>query len=246
MARIFAGGVFATVAVLVVGVAIALPPFLQPPRGPPVLLAFSITSENDNIYDWCSGLSDILKNNNVDAVVFFSGVIAENHPQCVVSFGENIDIGSSTYGYKNLTAMMEYSEQLKEIQDGKNAVDLAGDLNSKSFRAPHGSVDDDIYSLLSRSGILADFSYTDRYHKYHQGNFIWFRTTVYNASSISGEYIRESQYDEDDRPIQIDIDNTVPLSKIQEIISALKDKRANFLNASELTGIELTVRGGGQ
>ncbi|MEP0826221.1 MAG: polysaccharide deacetylase family protein [Nitrososphaera sp.] len=246
MARIFLGGLFATVAVLVVGVAIALPPFLQPPRGPPIMLAFSITKENDNIFDWCSGLSDILRNNDVDAVVFFSGVIAENHPQCVNSFGENIDIGSSTYGYKNLAAITDYSEKLKEVQNGKNAVDFAGDLDSKSFRAPYGSVDDDIYSLLGRSGILADFSYTDRYHKYYQGNFIWFRITVYNASSISGEYIRASQYNEDDRPIQIDIDNTVPLSKIQEIIDALKDKRANFLNASELTGIELTVRGGRQ
>ncbi|AFU59964.1 putative polysaccharide deacetylase family protein [Candidatus Nitrososphaera gargensis Ga9.2] len=246
MTRTFVGGIFATVAVLVVGVAIALPPFLQPPRGPPVMLAFSIINENNDVPYWCSEVSDILKKNNLDAVVFFSGIIAENHPQCVASFGENVDIGSSTYNYGNLTAIADYSEQLKEILDGKNAVDLAGDLNSKSFRAPYGSTDENIYSLLARSEILADFSYTDRYHKYHEGNFIWFRVTVYNASSISGAFIRDLQYDENDRPIQIDIDNTVPLSKVQEIVDALKDKRANFLNASELTGIELTVRGGRQ
>jgi peptidoglycan/xylan/chitin deacetylase (PgdA/CDA1 family) len=243
MARIYTGGLVATVAVLVVGVVVALPPFLQLPRGPPVLLAFNITSD-DNMPTWCFEVSDTLEKNRLDAVVFFSGNITEKYPQCVASFDGNIDIGSSTYSYKNLTNITDYSEQLREIQEDKNAVDLAGNLDSRSFRAPYGNTDNNIYSLSNRSGILADFSYSDRYHKYYQGKFIWFRITGYNASSISGEYIRDLQYDENDRPVQIDIDNTVPLNKVQEIIGSLKDKRANFLNASELTGIQLTIRGG--
>jgi peptidoglycan/xylan/chitin deacetylase (PgdA/CDA1 family) len=245
MTRIFAGGVIATVSVIVVGVAIALPPFLQPPRGPSVLLAFSIVSD-ENMPDWCSEVSNFLDENKLHAVVFFSGEMAENHSQCVASFGENIDIGSSTYSYKNLATITDYSEQLREIQEGKNAVGLTGNLDSKSFRAPFGGTDDNIYSLLSRSGILADFSYSDRYHKYYQGQFIWFGITVYNASSISGESVKDLQHDENDRAIQIDIDNTVPVSRIREIIGTLKDERAQFLNASELTGIQLTIREGVQ
>jgi peptidoglycan/xylan/chitin deacetylase (PgdA/CDA1 family) len=172
--------------------------------------------------------------------------MAENHSQCVASFGENIDIGSSTYSYKNLATITDYSEQLREVQEGKNAVGLAGNLDSKSFRAPFGGTDDNIYSLLNRSGILADFSYSDRYHKYYQDQFIWFGITVYNASSTTGESLKDLQHDENDRPIQIDIDNSVPMSRIREIIGTLKDERAQFLNASVLTGIQLTIRGGMQ
>jgi hypothetical protein len=44
--------------------------------------------------------------------------------------------------------------------------------------------------------------------------------------------------------MQIDFDNTVPTSKIDEIIRALQEKQVVFVNASELTGIPLTIRGG--
>jgi peptidoglycan/xylan/chitin deacetylase (PgdA/CDA1 family) len=244
MARIVTGGIVATVAVIIVGVVVALPPFLQPPKGPSVLLSFNIVNDN-NMPVWCRGLADILSKNQLDAAVFFSGEIAEKYPECVSSFGENVDIGSSTYSYRNLTGISDYTEQLRQVGDGKKAVDLAGNFDSKSFRAPYGSTDENIYSLLSRSGILADFSYSDRYHKYYEDKFIWFELIVYNASSpsVSAEYIRTNLPDgRTGEPINIDIDNSVPLDKVQQIIDVLQDKGSNFVNASELTGIALTTR----
>jgi hypothetical protein len=246
MVKIVAGGIIATVAVIIIGVVVALPPFIQPPKAAAqVLLTFSIANE-DNMPTWCDDLKDIVAKDHLHAVVFFTGKVAEKHPECVSSFDENIDIGSSTYSYQTLPAIQDYSEQLKEVEAGKKAVDIAGSLNSKSFKAPHDRSDDNIYSLLSRNGILADFSYADRYHKVHEDKFIWFKATVYNASSttVSEESISKLQIDKDNGPVQIDFDNTVPPSKINEIIHALQDKKVVFVNASELTGIPLTIRGG--
>lgn len=245
MTRIVAGGIGATVAVIVLGVVVALPPFLQPPKGPTVLLSFNIVNDN-NMPDWCYEIAKIIAKNDLNAVVFFPGEIAAKYPQCVSSFGENVDIGSSTYSYNNLTTIPDYTEQLREVGEGKKAVDLAGNLDSKSFRAPYRSTDENIYSLLSRSGILADFSYADRYNKYYDDKFIQFKLTVYNASSpsISAEYIRTSLPDgQTSEPFNVDIDNSVPLNKVQQIIDVLQNKNMDFVNASELAGVPLTVRG---
>jgi peptidoglycan/xylan/chitin deacetylase (PgdA/CDA1 family) len=249
MAKIVAGGITATIVVIAVGVIIALPPFLQPPKGASVLLSFNIVNDNENMPDWCNGLADILSKERVHAVIFFSGVLAEKYPQCVSSFGENVDIGSSTYSYRRLTGISDYTEQLREVEDGKKAVDLAGNLDSKSFRAPYGSTDENIYSLLSRSGILSDFSYPDRYNKYHEGQFIWFELVVYNASSpsVSAEYIRTSIPDtQTDKVSNVDMDNSVPLDKVTQIIDALQSKGSHFVNVSEVTGIPSTVRAEGE
>lgn len=244
MARIVAGGIGATVVVIVVGVAVALPPFLQPPAGPAVLLSFNIVNDDD-MPGWCYDLAGILAREKLPAIIFFSGEIAAKYPQCVTSFGENVDIGSSTYGYRNLTEISDYTEQLREVGEGKKAVDLAGNLDSKAFRAPYGSTDDNIYSLLSRSGILADFSYNDRYNKYHEDKFIRFELNVFDASSasITTEQIGTNLPDEKTGdPSKVDIDNSVSLNKVQQIINALQDNGADFLNASELADITLTVR----
>jgi peptidoglycan/xylan/chitin deacetylase (PgdA/CDA1 family) len=246
MVKIVAGGIIATVAVIIMGVIVALPPFIQPPKATAqVLLTFSIVSEN-NMPTWCDDLKGIFARDRLHAVVFFTGKIAEKYPECVGSFDENVDIGSSTYSYKTFPSIQDYSEQLNEVKEGKKAVDISGSLNSKSFKAPHDSSDDNIYSLLSRNGILADFSYSDRYHKVHEDKFIWFKATAYNASSttVSKESISKLQIDRDSGPVEIDFDNTVPTSKIDEIIRILQDKKVVFVNASELTGIQLTIRGG--
>jgi len=245
MAKIIAGGIIATVAVIIVGVIVALPPFLQPAKAETqVLLTFSIINE-DNMPTWCDDLKSIIDKDSLHAVVFFSGKMAEKYPECVRSFGEKIDIGSSTYGYQTLPSLQDYSLELKEVEEGKKAVDTAGGLNSMSFKAPHDISDDNIYSLLSRNGILADFSYTDRYHKFYEDKFIWFKASVYNASSatVSADSIRKLSIDRN-IPVQIDFDNTVPISKIDEILQILRDRNVAFVNASELTGIQLTVRGG--
>jgi hypothetical protein len=76
MANIVAGGIAATIGILVIGVIISAQPFLQPSKGPSVLLAFSIVSD-ENMPDWCDDISQILNDDNIDAVVFFSGEVAE-------------------------------------------------------------------------------------------------------------------------------------------------------------------------
>jgi peptidoglycan/xylan/chitin deacetylase (PgdA/CDA1 family) len=243
MTKMLLGGITATTAVLVVGIVIALPPFIQPPRAH-VLLSFSIVTDA-NMPNWCYELASILKQDHLDAIVFFSGEIAEKYPECVRSFDNNVDIGSSTFSYQRLPGIPDYLEQLREVEQGKKAVDLAGNLDSKVFKAPYSSTDENIYSLLSRNGILADFSYEDHYNKYYQKQFIWFNMTNYNASTsfINATYIKNADHAVGGFPFQISIDNTVPLSKINGIIGVLKDDKAVFNSASELTGIQLTVRG---
>ncbi len=243
MASIVLGGVIATVVVIVIGIIVALPPFLQPSRGPSVLLAFNVVSDK-NMPTWCREVSDTLNRNEIDSVVFFTGRVAQKYPECVASFDNNVDIGSSTYSYKNLSEIPDYLVQLQEVSAGKEAVDLAGNLESRSFRAPYGSTDENIYSILSRSNISADFSYGDRYHKYHEDQFIWFPIAVYDGSSITDEFLREELTDGNQRSIQINLDNSVPISRVREIIGLLKDNRADFRSASELTSMQLTIRGG--
>ena len=159
-----AGGIVATVAMIVIGVIVSIQPFLQPPKGPVTLLAITI-ADNEEMPRWCEKVAEILNAGRIDAVVFFSGMIAQENPGCVTSFDGHIDIGSSTYGNENLTSMADYSVQLTEVSLGKKAVDEAGNLESRSFKAPYYATDENIYSLLSRSDIVADFSYRDRYHK---------------------------------------------------------------------------------
>ena len=236
-----AGGIVATVVVIVIGVLVSIQPFLQPPKGPATLLVITI-GNNENMQHWCEDVAAILNEGRIDAVVFFSGKVAQENPRCVTSFDDHIDIGSSTYGYTKLTNITDYSVQLNEVTSGKKAVDEAGNLDSRSFRAPYDATDENIYSLLSRSEIVADFSYRDRYHKVHEGQFIWFEITVIDLPSLDGT-IRNLELPENG-PIQVNVDNTVPVEDVESAILELKEKRAHFVNASELTGLELTVRKG--
>src|SRR5690242_19511689 len=88
----------ATGTVLVFGIIMIVPEFLQ--TGPPqtFILSFSINDEK-NMPTWCQDLSIILKKQDVKAVVFITGKIADQYPQCVTSFSNNVDIGSQTYDY---------------------------------------------------------------------------------------------------------------------------------------------------
>ncbi|HEV8387621.1 MAG TPA: polysaccharide deacetylase family protein [Nitrososphaera sp.] len=239
MTSIVAGGIVATIVVIVIGVIVSIQPFFQPPKGQATLLVISIVSD-ENMPTWCENVAKLLNDGKINAAVFFSGKVAQENPGCVTSFNEHIDIGSSTYGYEKLTEVTDYSTQLSEVTAGKKAVDEAGNLDSRSFRAPYGATDENIYSLLSRSEIVADFSYKDRYHKFHDGQFIWFEITVIDLTS-SDEKISDIEFPKD-RPIQVNIDNTVPIEDVESAILQLKEKNAEFLNASELTGLELTIR----
>ena len=81
----------------------------------------------------------------------FLGKLAESYPKCVTLFSSNdgIDIGSSTYNYINLTSTQDYLLTLEEVKEGKRAVDSIGRLDSKLFKAPSGSTNQNIYSLLT-------------------------------------------------------------------------------------------------
>jgi len=240
--NLYLGGIIATISIVILGIIIALPPFFQPIHRNNTLLVFSIINA-DNIPAWCIELSDLLETNNVGAAVFISGKIAEDHPDCLKSFDMTaVDIGSSTYNYTDLTLPADYAMLVEEVRMGKEAIDKVGGIDSKSFKAPYGKTDENIYSLLNRSGILADFSYQDRYHKFYEGQFIRFDAAVYDAKTQSGFKSFLDANADTEKTIQVNMDNTVPISEIGTIIDELKDKQVTFVNGSTLTGLDLTKR----
>jgi len=172
--------------------------------------------------------------------VFITGQAAEQYPQCVSYFSEKVDIGSQTYSNSNLTSIADYSLKLREVEQGKTAVDNAGKLTSGIFRAPFGAVDEDIYSLLTRSGIQADFSYNQQYNVFEKGRFIKYAAAGYNGYATSPGLFAELSAA---KPIIIFFDNTRPVSEIEQFLSGLKLDRFKIMNASELVGFSLTNRG---
>lgn len=217
-----------------------IPTYIQPISPHYFLLTFSIHENVDQT--WCDNLASTIKKHNIKATIFFSGEIAENFPECVKTFPSNVDIGSQTYHYVSLLSIPDYTLQLKEIQQGKQAVDNAGNLNSKLFKAPYGTTDDDIYSLLTRSNILADFSYNNQYNKYYDGQFIKFQLKSYNGTNNTAEFFHNLPTND---PIVINFDSSTPVNYIDNLISKIKSKNTIFLDASELTGLRLTIRNEG-
>src|ERR1700756_5493706 len=141
-------GAIITGIVISMGVLLILPEFLRPSPTQPILLSFSITNEQ-NLPNWCHDLSYVLEKNNVKAAVFVIGKVAERHPDCVTGFPQDVDIGSESYDHVALTSISDYTTQLAEVKNGKAAVDKAGNLDSKLFKAPYGATDANIYSLLN-------------------------------------------------------------------------------------------------
>lgn len=231
----------ATSLVILGGVAIVLPDFIRVQEPTRLLLTFDIIYDI-KLPDWCNDLSDLLEYENVHAAVFISGKIAQKYPNCLNSFKDGIDIGSQTYNYVNLNSISDYSQKLLEIKNGKEAVDSAGNLDSKLFRAPFGNTDDNIYSLLHRSNILADFSYDSQYNKFQNGKFIKYEISKYNYSEITNEIINYTE--QTDEPILLNFDNTIEISNIKEIISEIKLHPIKFVSASELVETKLTIRHG--
>ncbi len=207
----------------------------------PVMLSFSIVDDN-NAPEWCRSLSTILKKHSVKATVFVTGRVADQHSECVTVFGSSIDIGSQTYSYVDLTSISDYTVQLEEVRRGKQAVDIAGNIDSRLFKAPYGATDENIYSLLSRSDILADFSYDRQYNKYHDGQFIRFNLTAYDGSAYPVDFFLTFTVTE--TPVLIGFDNSTPVEQIDDFVSRLKSGGIHFVNASEVTGLDLTLREG--
>ena len=217
-----------------------------------VLLAFSIADDKDAA-TWCKDLSSMLAKQQVKAAVFVTGEVAQSSPNCVSSFSSDIDVGSQTYSYSNLTAISDYSAALEEVKAGKQAVDKAGNLDSRLFKAPYGAADQNIYSLLSRSGIMADFSYKGQYNKYENSQFVKYDIKSVEGNTSGLELFSLISRDGDRTPqmtrvpVVINFDSLMSVAQIDEFVSHLKSGYNNirFVNASDLTGLSLTVRPGG-
>lgn len=249
-------GIISTGTIIVLGIAMVIPAFTQhkPDRSiPSVMLSFSIMNSEGEISNWCQSLSSVLEKHNVRATVFVSGLIAESHPECVSSFAQIVDIGSQTYGYVDLTSISDYSEAIEQVEKGKQLVDEAGGIDSRLFRAPYGKTDENIYSLLSERGIIADFSYVSQYNRYENNQFV-----RYDLKTLAGDtdgmrlFSLVSQDDDVVRPsepvpIAIQFDNTMEVDQVDTFISKLKADYPNeiqFVNASDVVGLDLTVRRG--
>lgn len=237
--KIAQAGIISTSIVVIMGVFIILPPYLPAQKPLVTLLAFDI-KDDQNMPQWCYDLSSMLQDRNVTATIFVTGQVAQKYPSCVSSLAERNDIGSLTYDYFNLTGQ-DYGIQLDEVKSGKDAVDSAGHINSRVFKAPYGQTDGNIYSLLNQSGIVADFSYQNQYNKFYGGQFIRFDDAAYDGTAHAPEFFHGLPTD---KPVVIDFNNTTPVSEIDDFVSHLKSRHLLLIDASELTGMDLTVRGG--
>ena len=236
--------ILATGLIIVIGIIMIIPLFLRQSHQslpkPQVMLSFNISEDADAV-EWSQDLSAILKSYDLGASVFIMGKVAEQYPQCLTVFSEKVDIGSQTYNNVNLTEISDYSLKLQEIQQGKQAVDQAGNIVSKLFRAPFMVTDQDIYSLLSRSEILADFSYPEQYNVYVQGHFIKYEAAVYKYSQNSVDLVSKIQ--DTTRPQLVIFDNCDSITEIKNFLASLNMQKIDIINASDLTGQVLTVRG---
>lgn len=244
--KMIQAGTIATGIVILIGLAIILPVYFQkrPISESAVLLSFSIINDN-NVAKWCNDLSSILEKYDLKATVFITGKVAETNPDCVSTFSSTtIDIGSQTYNYVNLTSIPDYTVALEEVRNGKEVLDKTGNLNSRLFKAPYGSTDEDIYSFLTRSGIVADFSYAEHYNKYENGKFIKYELAVYDGRGNSSDQLNNIVSSNKGMPVLVNFDNSISIDQIDTFISKLKSMSDNiyFINASDLMGINLTER----
>jgi hypothetical protein len=231
-----------TVLVLIGGFAMISPLFFGPQQlqAEPkqvVMLSFSIT-ESDNVTDWCRNVSSLLTSYDLPATVFLEGKTAELHPQTVACFSNKVTFGSQTYDSTNLAVISDYSLKLLEIQQGKISVDNAAKVNSTVFLAPNKITDDDIYSLLSRSGIMADFSYNDHFNLYQNGQFIKIEVEVIDAHSHSADSLLSLP--QTSKPIIVQFDNGLTVQQVDSFLRGIQAGTFDFVNSSELVGFVQT------
>lgn len=223
-----------TALVIIVGFAMISPLFYAPTTEEnseqQVMLSFAV-SKTDGAIDWCESVSTILFKYDLPATVFFVGEVAEQNPSAVTCFNDKVAIGSQTYSNVDLSSLSDYSQKLWEVQQGKLAVDQAGNINSKVFRTSK-STDADIYSLLSRSNITADFSYNNQYNVYQNDRFVKVEAKVFEAHGHSPDYFLIKA--QSSKPIIIEFDNSWLPSEIDSFLMQLKTGDFEFVNASQL------------
>jgi len=237
--KLIFGAIIATASVIFLGVLIVSPSFFPSEKHADVMLVLNIY-DRPNLDNWCRELSIFLAAENVVGTIFISGDVAKKNPSCVTSFSEKFDVGSQTYSFIPLTQISDYSIQLEEIKKGQDSINEIGNLDSKLFKAPHGETDENIYSLLSNNGILADFSYQNQYNKYYDNKFLKFDLLTFNSQDISSSSLRVVE--SSTIPVQIEFNSSMSLEEIQKIILQIKSSNIDFVTASEITKIELTRR----
>ena len=92
---------------------------------------------------------------------------------------------------------------------------------------------------------IADFSYTDQYNKYQDGQFIKYDLIAHNGSSSpSNDFLNSLSSSSIKKPVMVVFNNSIPINQIDSFIAKIKSEIGNidFANASELTNIPLTVR----
>jgi peptidoglycan/xylan/chitin deacetylase (PgdA/CDA1 family) len=236
-------GIATMALVIIAGGVMISPLYYHPAKAEPrqkVMLAFSVTEPN-GVMGWCDNLSQVLFDHGIGATLFMVGKVAEEYPDAVWYFSNEVDVGSQTFDNVALTGIADYTVRLEEVNRGKQAVDDVGTVNSKLFRAPFGATDGDIFSLLGRSGILADFSYNGYYNVFRDDKFVKYDAQTFNAADITPEQFAVLTYSP--TPLIVFFENTMSVSKIDSFIASLENAGAEFVNASQLTGLTLTVRG---
>jgi hypothetical protein len=205
-----------------------------------VLLTLNIVNSS-NLPTWCYELSKFLQDNKLNSTVFMTGAVADRYPSCIPSFGSDVDIGSSSFTYNNITSTPGYTHQLDLIKQGKKSIDTHGMMNSTSFRAPYGNVDENIFSQLARSQIFADFSYRDHYNVYTNGPS---GRTFYRSPLITLNNTLELQklVPNPEIPLMMNFYNYQSAKSIEDFLKSTSRNHLHFKSASELTKMNLTIR----
>jgi hypothetical protein len=227
--------IISTALVIIIGLAMISPLFLkqnqaQTENKQTIILSFTVL-EADNVEDWCQNLSSILSSQDIPATIFIESKVAEQNPKTATCFGTEIEFGSLTYDKINLTSIDDYSLKLWQVEQGKIAIDKAANVTSQIFKEPNGNTDDDIYSILNRTGIIADFSYTDHFNIYRNDRFEKIVAEVINANNSSIEYLLNRE--KTDSPIILQFENTQTTEQINSFLSILKTAQFDFVKSSE-------------
>ena len=230
-----------TALVIIVGICLISPMFFRvpsPKNQPHVALFLYVTGEG-NSTSWCQEVGSYL-GAETKATVFFIGTAVDENPKIVTSFGPHVDLGSLTYHYQSILSSDDYTAQLLEIQEGKMAVDAAANVDSKLFAAPFGIVNNDIFSQLKRSGITADFSYTDHYNKLWNGTFITMPLKFVEGVNFN---VGDLPKDAGDPPTVVVLRSTSSSAQVIQTLQELKGAGFGFLSASDIVGFDLVGRG---
>jgi len=230
-----------TALVIIVGICLISPMFFRvpsPKNQPHVALFLYVTGEG-NSTSWCREVGSHL-GAETKATVFFIGEVVDENPEIVSSFGPHVDWGSLTYHYRSLLSSDDYTAQLLEIQEGKMAVDAAVNVDSKLFAAPFGIVNNNIFSQLKRSGITADFSYSDHYNKLWNGTFITMPLKFVEGLNLKfGDLPKNAN----DPPTVIIFHSTTSSAQVIQTFQELKEAGFGLLSASDIVGFDLIERG---